>query len=72
MIFLLSNRGYEQIAFWPFGPMLAMPLGAVVLVALLLGIFLGMLLHLPHRFAVTRRAKKAEKRVAELEAKQTP
>jgi hypothetical protein len=45
--------------------------GAVALVALVLGFGLGLLFHLPQRFAAGRRAKRAERRVAELEARQS-
>ena len=69
MIFLLSNRAAAPVSFWPFGQVAAWPLGAVVLVALVLGFLLGLAFHLPHRFALNRRAKRAEKRAAELEAR---
>ena len=61
MIFLLSNRAAAPVSFWPFGQVAAWPLGAVVLVALVLGFLLGLAFHLPHRFALNRRAKRAEK-----------
>ncbi len=72
MIFLLSNRAAAPVSFWPFGQVAAWPLGAVVLVALVLGFLLGLAFHLPHRFALNRRAKRAEKRAAELEARNAP
>ncbi|HQT47213.1 MAG TPA: lipopolysaccharide assembly protein LapA domain-containing protein [Acidocella sp.] len=71
VVFLLTNRTVVQIGFWPFVGGVSLPIGAVALAALLLGVLLGMLLHLPHRLAAGRRAKRAEKRVAELEAKLT-
>lgn len=69
VIFLLSNRLPVEIVFWPFGPVASLPFGAVVLVVLVLGFVLGLLFHLPARFAASRRAKRAEKRAAELEAR---
>ncbi|OYV33684.1 MAG: hypothetical protein B7Z81_11025 [Acidocella sp. 20-61-6] len=67
VIFLLSNRGAVDLGYWPFGFVVAVPLGAIVLVALILGVLLGLLLHLPRRLAAQRRARRAEKRAAELE-----
>lgn len=49
-----------------------LPLGGVLLGALGFGFLAGLLFHLPHRFRAHRRAKRAEKRVAELEAQLTP
>lgn len=72
MVFLLSNRAAAPVGFWPLGQVAAWPLGGVVLVALVLGFLLGLAFHLPHRFALNRRAKRAEKRVAELEARAAP
>ena len=69
VIFLLSNREAVAIAFWPFGFVAALPLGAVVLAVLCLGFLGGLLFHMPARFAAGRRAKKAENRAAELEAR---
>jgi len=71
VIFLLSNRVPVAIGFWPFGFVAALPLGAVVLAVLVLGFLLGLAFHLPHRFAANRRARRAEKRSAELEARLT-
>ncbi len=71
MIFLLSNRDFAPVGFWPFGSM-PLPLGGVVLAALGVGFLAGLLFHLPHRLSAHRRAKRAEKRVAELEAQLTP
>ncbi len=69
MIFLLSNRVAVDIGFWPFGFLAALPLGAVVLAVLVLGFVLGLLFHLPGRVSANRRAKRAERRNAELEAR---
>ena len=44
--------------------------GAVVLAVLVLGFLLGLLFHLPGRLSANRRAKRAEKRNAELESRQ--
>lgn len=69
MIFMLSNRDAVEISYWPLGPLARFPFGAVVLVALAFGFLLGLAFHLPHRLAAGRRAKRAEKRNAELEAR---
>ncbi len=69
-VFLLSNRASEPLNFWPFGFVVAVPLGAVVIVALVLGFVGGLVAHLPKRIGAQRRARKAEKRVAELESRQ--
>ncbi len=69
MIFMLSNRDLVPMGFWPFGVTVAAPFGAVVLGALLIGFLCGLLAHLPKRFGAQRRAKRAEKRVAELEGR---
>ncbi len=66
---MLSNRDPVPMGFWPFGVTLAAPLGAVVLGALLIGFLGGLLAHLPKRFGAQRRAKRAERRVAELEGR---
>ena len=57
--------------FWPFGGM-PLPLGAVLLGALAFGFVAGLLFHLPHRIRAHHRAKRAEKRAAELEAQISP
>ncbi len=69
VIFLLSNRDAVAFGFWPFPMVVALPLGAVILAALALGFVLGILFHLPRRLGANRRAKRAEKRNAELEAR---
>jgi uncharacterized integral membrane protein len=69
IIFLLSNRGPALVGFWPFGFLGALPLGAVVLAALVLGFLGGLAAHLPKRLGAHRRARRAEKRAAELEAR---
>ncbi len=68
MIFLLSNRGFVQMVFWPFGGV-QVALGVAVIGALAGGFIIGLLFHLPYRISLSRRAKRAEKRVAELETK---
>jgi len=57
------------IGFWPFAAVLALPLGWIMLGTLALGFLLGLIFHLPARFSAHRRARRAEKRVSELEAK---
>jgi len=48
--------------------LVSLPLGAVVIAALVLGFLGGLAAHLPKRFGAQRRAKRAEKRLAELES----
>jgi uncharacterized integral membrane protein len=69
VVFLLSNRGPAMLGFWPFGLMVSVPLGAVVIAAMVLGFLGGLAAHYPKRFSAHRRATKAEKRAAELEAR---
>ncbi len=57
------------MTYWPFGFVLTVPIGAVVLVVLVLGFLAGLLAHLPGRISAKRRAKRAERRVAELETR---
>jgi Lipopolysaccharide assembly protein A domain len=57
------------LSFWPFGFLLSLPLGAVVIAAMILGFLGGLAAHLPKRLTAHRRAKKAEKRAAELETR---
>ena len=60
VVFLLSNRDSVGLGFWPFGFVLAVPLGAVVLVALVVGFLGGLAAHLPKRLGAQRRARRAE------------
>jgi uncharacterized integral membrane protein len=69
VVFMLSNRNPVEISYWPLGPLAQLPVGVVVLVVLALGFVLGLAFHLPSRLAAGRRAKRAEKRNAELEAR---
>jgi uncharacterized integral membrane protein len=69
VVFMLSNRNSVEISYWPLGPLAQLPVGVVVLVVLALGFLLGLAFHLPSRLAAGRRAKRAEKRNAELEAR---
>ncbi|MDE2319253.1 MAG: LapA family protein [Rhodospirillales bacterium] len=55
------------IGFWPFGVASAW-LGPVVIAALALGFFVGLLTTVPKHLRWRRRAYAAEKRVAELSA----
>jgi hypothetical protein len=57
------------LTYWPFGFVLTVPIGAVVLVVLVLGFLAGLLAHLPGRISAKLRAKRAERRVAELETR---
>jgi uncharacterized integral membrane protein len=70
VVFLLSNRSAALIDFWPFGTLGAAPIGAIVLVAFALGVLIGMLLLVPHRLRAHRRARRAEKQVAAMQAAQ--
>ena len=65
VVFLLSNRVPVQIGLWPFGMMSAW-LGPVVILALAVGLFVGLFLALPGHWHWRRRARAAEKRLAEL------
>lgn len=66
---MLSNRTPVAMGFWPFALSLSVPFGGVVLAALVVGFLAGLLAHLPKRFGAQRRARRAEKRVAELEGR---
>jgi uncharacterized integral membrane protein len=70
VIFLLSNREPTIIGFWPFGTLGSAALGAVVLIAFALGMLIGMVLLIPHRMRAHRRARRAEKQVAAMQASQ--
>ncbi len=69
VVFLLSNRGPVLLGFWPFGLMLTLPLGVVVIAALVVGFLAGLAAHVPKRLAAHRRANRAEKRAGELESR---
>lgn len=66
-----ANRAPVALAFWPFAEV-TLPLGWIILAALALGLMAGFLLHLPKHLRAHFRAKRAEKRIAELEAPKTP
>ncbi len=66
-IFLLSNREAVPVGFWPMGTLSELPLSVVVLAALIVGVLIGLLWHLPARLGSTRRAKRAEKQLASLQ-----
>ncbi len=72
VVFLLSNRSAVPLGFWPFPLVMTAPLGAVVLVVLFAGFLGGFAAALPKRYGAQRRAKRAEKRVAELEGRLAP
>lgn len=65
VVFVLSNRVAVQVGFWPFGVVSAW-LGPVVVIALAIGLFIGLFLALPGHWHWRRRARAAEKRLAEL------
>ncbi len=54
--------------FWPFGTIVAAPLGVLVLVGFALGILLGMLIHVPYRLRARALVRNAEKRARALES----
>ncbi len=67
--FLLSNRETESLSLWPFGFLAALPVGAVMIAVLVFGFLGGLAAQVPKRYGARKRLKKAEKRIAELEAK---
>ena len=69
VVFVLSNRVPVALGFWPFGTV-SVWLGPVMVAALAAGFVLGLLAHLPKHFSLHRRARNAEKRVAQLTAAQ--
>jgi len=66
VIFVLSNRVPVQVGFWPFGTLSAW-LGPVAVVALAIGVFIGLIAAMPRQLHWRRRARSAEKRVSELD-----
>jgi hypothetical protein len=68
-MFLLSNRGAVAVDFWPFGLLGRIALGAVILIALAAGLFVGLMLHWPQRLRARRRARLAERRAEALQAR---
>lgn len=69
VIFVLSNRGPVMLGMWPL-PSMQVSLGPIMAGVLALGFILGLLAHIPKHFALRRRARNAEKRVAQLTAAQ--
>jgi uncharacterized integral membrane protein len=69
VVFVLSNRVPVLLGMWPFGAVNVW-LGPAMVGALGLGIVLGLLAHLPRHFSLHRRARNAEKRVAQLTSQQ--
>lgn len=65
VVFLLSNRVAVEVGLWPFGMMSAW-LGPIVVLALAVGLFVGLFIALPGHWHWRRRARAAEKRLAEL------
>ena len=66
-VFLLSNREAVPVGFWPLGTLSELPLSVVVLAALIVGVLIGLLWHLPARLGSARRAKRAEKQLASVQ-----
>ena len=62
---MLSNRVLVVLGLWPFGTVNVW-LGPIMLAAVGAGFALGLVSHLPHHFSLHRRARNAEKRVAQL------
>lgn len=69
MIFGLSNRAPVEIGFFPFGALDFPWLGLFILLVFAAGFVFGLMFHLPPRLAAHRRARRAERRAAELETK---
>lgn len=70
VVFLLSNRVPVLVGFWPFG-VVSFWLGPVVVLALAVGLFIGLILALPGHWQWRRRARAAEKRLADLAISET-
>ena len=69
VVFVLSNRVPVALGLWPFG-MVNVWFGPVMVWALATGFVLGLLVHMPRHFSLHRRARNAEKRVAQLTSTQ--
>jgi uncharacterized integral membrane protein len=69
VVFVLSNRVPVLLGMWPFGTATVW-LGPVMVGALAVGVLLGLLAHLPTHISLRRRARNAEKRVAQLTSPQ--
>ena len=69
VVFVLSNRVPVLLGMWPFGTVNVW-LGPAMVGALGVGIIIGLLAHLPRHFSLRRRARNAEKRVAQLTGQQ--
>jgi uncharacterized integral membrane protein len=65
VVFVLSNRVPVLMSMWPFGTANVW-LGPVMVGALGGGFVLGLLAHVPKHVSLRRRARNAEKRVAQL------
>ncbi len=65
VLFVLANRRLVTLGLWPF-PDAQVWLGPAMVATLAGGFILGLLAHLPRHFALRRRARIAEKRVAQL------
>jgi uncharacterized integral membrane protein len=69
VILVLSNRRLVTFSLWPF-PDVQLWLGPVLMAVLAVGFVLGLFAHMPKHFSLRRRARIAEKRVAQLTAGQ--
>lgn len=58
------------MSLWPFGLLGSAALGAIVLIAFALGVLAGMVALVPHRVRAHRRARRAEKQLAAVQAAQ--
>jgi uncharacterized integral membrane protein len=65
VVIVLSNRRLVTLGLWPFADV-EVWLGPALVGALGLGFIIGLLAHLPKHFSLRRRARNAEKRVAQL------
>lgn len=65
VVFVLSNRVPVALSMWPFGTVNVW-LGPAMTGALAVGVVIGLLVHVPRHFSLRRRARNAEKRVAQL------
>lgn len=69
VVFAISNRASATISLWPLPIAIDLPLFLLVLAPLALGLFSGLLWLWAPLALARRRARKAEERVAALEAK---
>ena len=65
VLFVLANRRLVTLGMWPF-PDAQVWLGPAMVAGVAGGFILGLLAHLPRHFSLRRRARNAEKRLAQL------